>query len=136
MELILSKQAIKFVKKLAPKEQERIREKLASLLGSVEESGLIPSGELDIKTLEGEWKDCLRMLIGIAVLMLVKCIRVGAIRQFALRSVLHQIDNCYKVLILFTVDLEKDELQVYGIGFRGDIYKSSKIIYDHILRLT
>jgi mRNA interferase RelE/StbE len=136
MELILSKQAIKFVKKLAPKEQERIREKLASLLGSVEESGLIPSGELDIKTLEGEWKGCLRMRIGIAVLMLVKCIRVGAIRQFALRSVLHQIDNCYKVRILFTVDLEKDELQVYGIGFRGDIYKSSKIIYDHILRLT
>jgi len=32
----------------------------------------------------------------IAVLMLVKCIRVGAIRQFALRSVLHQIDNYYK----------------------------------------
>jgi len=32
---------------------------------------------------------------GIAVLMLVKCIRVGAIRQFALRSVPHQIDNCY-----------------------------------------
>ena len=136
MELILSKQAIKFVKKLAPKEQERIREKQASLLGSIEESGLIPSGELDIKALEGDWKGCLRMRIGIAVLMLVKCIRVGAIRQFALRSILHQIDNCYKVRILFTVDLEKDELQVYGIGFRGDIYKSSKIIYDHILRLT
>ena len=32
----------------------------------------------------------------IAVLMLVKCIRVGAIRQFALWPVLHQIDNCYK----------------------------------------
>jgi len=31
----------------------------------------------------------------IAVLMLVKCIRVGAIQQFALRSVPHQIDNCY-----------------------------------------
>jgi len=30
-----------------------------------------------------------------AVLMLVKCTRVGAIRQFALRSVPHQIDNCY-----------------------------------------
>lgn len=105
MELILSKQAIKFVKKLAPKEQERIREKLASLLRSVEASGLIPSGELDIKTLEGEWKGCLRMRIG-------------------------------KVRILFTVDLEKDELQVYGIGFRGDIYKSSIIIYAHILRLT
>ena len=37
-----------------------------------------------------------RLILGIAVLMLVKCIRVGAIRQFALRSVLHQIDNCYK----------------------------------------
>jgi len=37
--------------------------------------------------------------IDIAVLMLVKCIRVGAIRQFALRSVPHQIDNCYTALI-------------------------------------
>ena len=35
----------------------------------------------------------------IAVLMLVKCIRVGAIRQFALRSVPHQIDNCYMPFI-------------------------------------
>jgi len=33
--------------------------------------------------------------IVIAVLMLVKCIRVRAIRQFALRFVPHQIDNCY-----------------------------------------
>ena len=36
-----------------------------------------------------------KIAIDIAVLMLVKCIRVGAIRQFALRSVPHQIDNCY-----------------------------------------
>jgi len=31
----------------------------------------------------------------IAVLMLVKCIRVVAIWQFALRSIPHQVDNCY-----------------------------------------
>ena len=40
----------------------------------------------------------------IAVLMLVKCIRIGAIRQFALRSVLHQIDNCYSNVIGEGVD--------------------------------
>ena len=34
-------------------------------------------------------------MVNIAVPMLVKCISVGATRQFALRSVPHQIDSCY-----------------------------------------
>ncbi|GCL42956.1 type II toxin-antitoxin system RelE family toxin [Dolichospermum planctonicum] len=63
------------------------------LLNSVEESGLVPSGELDIKTLEGEWQGFLRMRVG-------------------------------KIRIIFTVDIEQDELQIYEIGFRGDIYKT------------
>ncbi|MEY2914478.1 MAG: hypothetical protein RLZZ184_3787 [Cyanobacteriota bacterium] len=63
------------------------------MLNSVEESGLVPSGELDIKTLEGEWQGFLRMRVG-------------------------------KIRIIFTVDIEQDELQIYEIGFRGDIYKT------------
>jgi len=42
-----------------------------------------------------------------AILMLVKCIRVGAIRQFALRSVPHQIDNCYKNATLLSTSLRQ-----------------------------
>ncbi len=63
------------------------------LLNSVEESGLVPSGELEIKTLEGECQGFLRMRVG-------------------------------KIRIIFTVDIEQDELQIYDIGFRGDIYKT------------
>jgi mRNA-degrading endonuclease RelE of RelBE toxin-antitoxin system len=29
-----------------------------------------------------------------------------------------------KIRIIFTVDIEQDELQIYDIGFRGDIYKT------------
>jgi mRNA interferase RelE/StbE len=93
MELNFSKNALKFLKKLSDKDTEKVRNKILQLLNSVEESGLVPSGELDIKTLEGEWQGFLRMRVG-------------------------------KIRIIFTVDIEQDELQIYDIGFRGDIYKT------------
>jgi|688.fasta_scaffold828390_2 mRNA interferase RelE/StbE len=93
MELNFSKNALKFLKKLSDKDTEKLRNKILQLLNSVEESGLVPSGELDIKTLEGEWQGFLRMRVG-------------------------------KIRIIFTVDIEQDELQIYDIGFRGDIYKT------------
>ncbi|QYX31267.1 type II toxin-antitoxin system RelE family toxin [Sphaerospermopsis torques-reginae] len=93
MELNFSKNALKFLKKLSDKDTERVRNKILQLLNSVEESGLVPSGELDIKTLEGEWQGFLRMRVG-------------------------------KIRIIFTVDIEQDQLQIYDIGFRGDIYKT------------
>lgn len=64
MELNFSKNALKFIKKLSDKDTERVRNKILQLLNSVEESGLVPSGELDIKTLEGEWQGFLRMRVG------------------------------------------------------------------------
>jgi mRNA interferase RelE/StbE len=93
MELNFSKNALKFLNKLSDKDTEKVRNKILQLLNSVEESGLVPSGELDIKTLEGEWQGFLRMRVG-------------------------------KIRIIFTVDIEQDELQIYDIGFRGDIYKT------------
>lgn len=93
MELNFSKNALKFLKKLSDKDTEKVRNKILQLLNSVEESGLVPSGELDIKTLEEEWQGFLRMRVG-------------------------------KIRIIFTVDVEQDELQIYDIGFRGDIYKT------------
>jgi len=58
----------------------------------IEETGLIPFNELDIKNLKGDWKGFLRM-------------RVGSLR------------------IIFQINLQADELQIYAIDFRGNVYK-------------
>jgi mRNA interferase RelE/StbE len=96
MEIVFSKTATQFLKKISAKETEKIREKLAYLLQALEAEGMIPFNELDIKNLKGEWKDYLRMRVG-------------------------------KTRVIFTVNVELDELQVYDIDFRGNIYKSLKL---------
>ena len=93
MELLLSKASLKFLEKLSPKETEKLKDRLAHLLQSIETEGIIPFNELDIKSLKGDWKGFFRMRVG-------------------------------KVRVVFTIDLEADELQVYDIDFRGNIYKS------------
>jgi mRNA interferase RelE/StbE len=93
MELVLSKAAVKFLEKLSVKETEKLQDKLALLLRSIETEGIIPFHELDIKSLKGDWKGFLRMRVG-------------------------------KVRVVFTIDPEADELQVYDMDFRGNIYKS------------
>jgi mRNA interferase RelE/StbE len=47
--------AVKFLEKLD--EKESIRLKLKSLVSTIEAQGVIPFKELDVKRLEGEWKD-------------------------------------------------------------------------------
>jgi mRNA interferase RelE/StbE len=91
MEIALSKAAIKFLEKSSAKEVERIREKLSDLLSEIEAEGMVPSNDLDIKALKGEWKGYLRMRVG-------------------------------KVRVIFTINTELDELQIYDIDFRGNIY--------------
>ena len=93
MELLPSKASLKFLEKLSPKETEKLKDRLAHLLQSIETEGIIPFNELDIKSLKGDWKGFFRMRVG-------------------------------KVRVIFTIDLEADELQVYDIDFRGNIYKS------------
>ncbi|MEN6439163.1 MAG: type II toxin-antitoxin system RelE/ParE family toxin [Syntrophobacter sp.] len=56
--------AIKFLEKLDEKDKERIRLKLKSLVGTIEEQGVIPFKELDVKRLEGDWHGFLRMRLG------------------------------------------------------------------------
>ncbi len=99
MEVVLSKDAVKFLEKLSAKEVEKIREKLAALLQLIETEGVIPFNELDIKSLKGDWKGFLRMRVG-------------------------------KTRIIFKIDSELDELQVYNIDFRGNIYKSLNLYRD------
>ena len=49
MKVKFSKNAVKFLNTLSSTDQERIREKLKTLVLSIEESGSIPFQELDIK---------------------------------------------------------------------------------------
>ena len=56
--------AVKFLEKLDEKDRERIRLKLKSLVGTIEDQGIIPFKELDVKRLEGEWRGFLRMRLG------------------------------------------------------------------------
>jgi mRNA interferase RelE/StbE len=92
MKLRFSKSAVKFLEKLDAKNINRIREKLAGLLHLIDEQGVIPFAELDIKKLKGDWDGFFRLRVG-------------------------------KIRIIFTVDSDANELLVYEIDFRGDVYK-------------
>lgn len=64
MKILFSKDTLKFLESLPPKQTEKIRSKIKELFLSVEEKGIIPYKELQIKSLEGHWKNFLRMRIG------------------------------------------------------------------------
>jgi len=61
MKVKFSKSVVKFLEKLNKKDEERVRLKIRSLVFSIEEEGIVPFRELDIKKLEGEWEGFLRM---------------------------------------------------------------------------
>jgi mRNA interferase RelE/StbE len=96
MELVLSRASVKFLEKLSPKETEKLQDRLAALLESLETEGIVPFNELDIKSLKGDWKGFFRMRVG-------------------------------KIRVVFSINSEADELQVYDIDFRGNIYKSLSV---------
>lgn len=77
--------AVKSLEKIDEKEKERIRLKLKALLTSIESQGIIPFKELDVKRLEGEWKECFRM-------------RAGRIR------IVFRIDREKDVLFVYAID--------------------------------
>jgi mRNA interferase RelE/StbE len=85
MKIKLSKDAIKFLDKANKSEGERIREKIIALYYSINNYGLIPFKELDIKRLAGEWKGFLRM-------------RIGKVR------VIFKIDTLNKELLIYQID--------------------------------
>jgi mRNA interferase RelE/StbE len=84
--------ATKFLEKASLEDIERTQEKLNQILSFVEEQGIIPLSELDIKKMKGDWKGFYRLRIG-------------------------------KIRIIFSVNLDFSEIEVYAIGTRGDIYK-------------
>ncbi|MBE9171485.1 type II toxin-antitoxin system RelE/ParE family toxin [Pleurocapsales cyanobacterium LEGE 06147] len=58
------KQAIKFLEKSNPQEIENIRSSIQLITLAVEEQGIIPFTELDIKKMKGDWKGYYRLRIG------------------------------------------------------------------------
>jgi mRNA interferase RelE/StbE len=64
MRIKFSQSAIKFLNKITEKDKERIRQKIKTLVLSIEEQGFIPFREMDIKKLSGEWAEFFRMRIG------------------------------------------------------------------------
>jgi mRNA interferase RelE/StbE len=92
MAILFRKKAIKFLEKSDTEDVETIREQINKIVIAVEEQGIIPFNELDIKKMKGEWEGFYRLRVG-------------------------------KNRIIFTVDIENKNLDIYVIGTRGDIYK-------------
>jgi mRNA interferase RelE/StbE len=92
MEVKFRREAIKFLQKIPPDDVLRIRLQLNQLMTSMEEQGIIPFTELDIKKMRGDWEGFYRIRIG-------------------------------KIRVIFTLTANSKDIEVYTIGFRGDVYK-------------
>lgn len=55
------KEAIKFLQKASPEETINIQSLLNQILICIEEKGIIPFTELDIKKMKGDWKGFYRL---------------------------------------------------------------------------
>jgi mRNA interferase RelE/StbE len=58
------KQAIKFLEKYSLQEIENIRTSIRLITLAVEEQGIIPFTQLDIKKMKGDWKGFYRLRVG------------------------------------------------------------------------
>jgi mRNA interferase RelE/StbE len=58
------KQAIKFLQKVSPEDVARIQDQLRQLLIAIEEQGIIPFTDLDIKKMKGKWEGFYRLRVG------------------------------------------------------------------------
>ncbi|MEX0269227.1 type II toxin-antitoxin system RelE/ParE family toxin [Leptolyngbyaceae cyanobacterium UHCC 1019] len=58
------KQAVKFLQKATPEDAARIQGQLSQLLIAIEEQGIIPFADLDIKKMKGEWEGFYRLRVG------------------------------------------------------------------------
>ena len=85
------KQAVKFLQKANSEDVTKIQNQLNQLLIAIEQQGIIPFTELDIKKMRGDWEGFYRLRVG-------------------------------KMRVIFIVDFDSAELEIYTIGARGDVY--------------
>ncbi|MEH2022397.1 type II toxin-antitoxin system RelE family toxin [Nostoc sp.] len=64
MAIKFRKKAIKFLEKANPEDVENIREQIKRIVIAVEDQGIIPFTELDIKKMKGDWEGFYRLRIG------------------------------------------------------------------------
>jgi mRNA interferase RelE/StbE len=64
MAIKFRKKAIKFLEKASPENVENIREQIKQIALALEEQGIIPFTELDIKKMKGDWEGFYRVRIG------------------------------------------------------------------------
>lgn len=86
------KQAVKFLQKANSEDVAKIQNQLNQLLIAIEQQGIIPFTELDIKKMRGDWEGFYRLRVG-------------------------------KMRVIFIVNFDSAELEIYTIGARGDVYK-------------
>ena len=58
------KQAVKFLQKASSEDTAKIQSALRQLVVTVEEQGIIPFNDLDIKKMKGEWEGFYRLRVG------------------------------------------------------------------------
>jgi len=58
------KQAVKFLQKANSEDVAKIQSQLNQLLIAIEQQGIIPFTELDIKKMRGEWEGFYRLRVG------------------------------------------------------------------------
>ena len=58
------KQAVKFLQKASAEDVAKIQGALRQLVVTVEEQGIIPFNDLDIKKMKGEWEGFYRLRVG------------------------------------------------------------------------
>jgi mRNA interferase RelE/StbE len=93
MAIKFRKKAIKFLDKANPEDVENIRQQINQIVIALEEQGIIPFTEIDIKKMKGNWDGFYRLRIG-------------------------------KNRIIFTVNIDTKDIEIYTIGTRGDVYKN------------
>ncbi len=84
MRVNYSKRSVKFLKKADSVSQNRIREKIVILKESLEQKGTLPTSELDLKQMKGDWQNFYR-------------IRTGKIR------IIFKIDEQNEALIIYDI---------------------------------
>ncbi|NUN64834.1 type II toxin-antitoxin system RelE/ParE family toxin [Pseudanabaena biceps] len=64
MAIKFRKQAVKFLQKAYAEDASKIQGALRQLIITVEEQGIIPFNDLDIKKMKGEWEGFYRLRVG------------------------------------------------------------------------
>ena len=86
MAIKFRKRAIKFLEKANPDDVENIREQLNQIVIAVEEQGIIPFNELDIKKMKGDWEGFYRLRVGKNRIIFTVYIESGDIEVYIIGS--------------------------------------------------